>query len=121
MNFIPKMNRHELLEGYNKIIKNIYAVKPYYKRLRKLLINYKRSHSIKIKINFPLLRAFFKSIIIIGILNRGRREFWKLIIWTLFYQPGSIVDAVTYTIYGYHFRTIYGLRNKDIFLRSQNV
>ena len=42
MNFIPKMNHHDLLDGYKSIIQNIYSIKPYYKRLRQLLLNYKR-------------------------------------------------------------------------------
>jgi len=115
MNFIPKMNYDELLEGYKKIIENIYTSKPYYKRLRRLLLNYNNLYKRKTKIDFPLLRAFFKSVFIIGFLNKGRSEYWKLIVWTLFHRPESIVDAITYTVYGYHFRTIYGLRNKNTF------
>jgi radical SAM superfamily enzyme YgiQ (UPF0313 family) len=41
MNFIPKMENHKLLEGYRHIINNIYREKPYYKRARELLRNYK--------------------------------------------------------------------------------
>ncbi|MBN1924209.1 MAG: DUF4070 domain-containing protein [Prolixibacteraceae bacterium] len=41
--------------------------------------------------------------------NRGRGEYWKLLIWAIFNQPGLITDAITYTVYGYHFRKIYGL------------
>jgi len=112
MNFIPKMNQSELLKGYKKIIHNIYATKPYYKRIRQLLLNYNRVNYRQTKINFSLLSAFFKSVFIIGFLNKGRSEYWKLIIWTLFNRPGSIVDAITYTVYGYHYQTVYGLRNK---------
>jgi radical SAM superfamily enzyme YgiQ (UPF0313 family) len=110
MNFIPKMNFNELLEGYKKIIKNIYSTKPYYKRLRQLLINYNRQPTNKPKFDFSLIFAFLKSVFVIGFLNKGRVDYWKLIIWTLFNHPGSMVEAVTYTVYGYHFRTIYGLR-----------
>jgi radical SAM superfamily enzyme YgiQ (UPF0313 family) len=113
MNFIPKMNLNELLDGYKKIIQNIYSTKPYYKRLRQLLLNYNRLNNRWTKISFPLIKALFKSALIIGILNKGRSEYWKLIIWTLFHRPGSIVDAITYTVYGYHFQTVYGLRNKN--------
>lgn len=111
MNFTPKMNYDELVEGYKKIIRNIYSTKPYYKRLRQMLLNYNRIYMGQTKINFTLLKALVKSFFIIGILNKGRREYWKLIIWTLFHRPASIVDAITYTVYGYHFQTVYGLRN----------
>ncbi len=113
MNFIPKMNHIELLKGYKNIIHNIYTTKPYYKRIRQLLLNYNRPYNRQTKINFSLLSAFFKTVFIIGLLNKGRSEYWKLIIWTLFNRPGSIVDAITYTVYGYHYQTVYGLRNKN--------
>ena len=110
MNFIPKMNLNELMEGYKKIIQNIYATKPYYTRIRQFLLNYKRARGQQMKLEFFQVSAFFKSIIIIGILNKGRGEYWKLLIWTLFRRPGLIIDAITFTVYGYHFQTIYGLR-----------
>ncbi|MBN1597788.1 MAG: B12-binding domain-containing radical SAM protein [Bacteroidales bacterium] len=113
MNFVPKMNQRELIEGYKKIIQNIYAAKPYYKRLRQLLLNYNRQYRQQSQFKLSLVGAFFKSVYIIGIINRGRSEYWKLIIWTLFNRPGLIIDAITFTIYGYHFRTVYGLRNKS--------
>ena len=110
MNFIPKMDMKDLLDGYTKIIRSIYEAKPYYKRLRKLLLNYNSKSTHKTKISFSLFRAFLKSILIIGVINRGRREYWQLVIWTLFNRPGAIVDAITYTVYGYHFRKVYGLQ-----------
>ena len=112
MNFIPKMNYQELMEGYKTIIQNIYAVKPYYKRIRQFLLNYRRLHARQKKIEFSYLKAFIKTIIIIGIINKGRGEYWKFLIWTLLNRPGLFMDAITFVVYGYHFRTVYGLRNK---------
>ncbi len=111
MNFIPKMGHKELLEGYTRIIHNIYSVKPYYNRVRRLLSNYNRLAKGKTKIRFSLLIAFIKSIFVIGFLNKGRTEYWKFIIWTLVNKPHLLADAITYTVYGYHFRTVYGLRH----------
>ena len=111
MNFIPKMDFNELIDGYKKIITNIYSTKPYYKRVRQLLLNYKKMYKGKLKISISLLKGFLKSVFIIGVLEKGRYEYWKFLIWTIFYRPKFIVDAITYTVYGYHFRTIYGLRN----------
>ncbi len=113
MNFIPKMDQQDLLEGYKKIIHNIYAPKPYYKRIRQFMLNYNRYHIKGNNFSFSLLWSFCKSIYIIGVINRGRSEYWKLIIWTLFNRPGSIVEAITFAVYGFHFRTVYGLRNKS--------
>jgi radical SAM superfamily enzyme YgiQ (UPF0313 family) len=109
MNFVPKMDLQELMEGYKKIIQNIYSTKPYYKRIRQFLLNYKRSQGQQTKIEFFHIGAFFKSMVIIGMLNKGRREYWKLMMWTLFMRPALLVDAITFAVYGYHFRIIYGL------------
>ncbi|MCK3684946.1 B12-binding domain-containing radical SAM protein [Maribellus sp. YY47] len=110
MNFIPKMNYNELQNGYRNIINNIYSVKPYYKRVRQFLLNYNRSARTQTQIRFSLVVALIKSIYVIGFLNKGRTEYWKFLIWTLIHKPKLLVDALTYTVYGYHFRTVYGLR-----------
>ena len=113
MNFIPKMNQNDLLEGYQKIIKNIYSVKPYYKRIRQFLMNYRRKHKRHNNIKFSHINAFLKAMLIIGIINKGRTEYWKFFIWTLFKRPKLFMDAMTYAVYGYHFRTVFGLRRKN--------
>ena len=110
MNFIPKMDYDELQAGYKKIIHNIYSVQPYYKRVRQLLLNYKKSGKGRTKISFVFFKAFLKSVFIIGIMTKGRTEYWKLMGWTLFNRPGYLADAITCTVYGYHFRAVYGLR-----------
>jgi radical SAM superfamily enzyme YgiQ (UPF0313 family) len=110
MNFIPMMDYNELLHGYKRIINNIYATKPYYKRVRQLLLNYHKLQKRQNRINISLIVAFLKSIFIIGIVNKGRIEYWKLLVWTLFNKPRLFTDAITFAVYGYHFRTIYGLR-----------
>lgn len=110
MNFIPKMNPILLLDGYKNVIRNIYDTKPYYNRIRQFLINYTKPTGKPIRIQFSYVSAFFKSILIIGIINKGRREFWKFIIWTLAKRPGLFLDAMIFVVYGYHFRSVYGLR-----------
>lgn len=109
MNFVPKMDKTELLNGYREIINGLYAIKPYYRRVRQSLINFNPKNRVHTKIGLTKLRAFLKSLIVIGIANKGRREYWKLIAWTLFNRPALIADAVTYTVYGYHFRKTYGI------------
>ncbi len=112
MNFIPKMDFTELEKGYRNIIENIYSVKPYYQRIRKMLLNYQRYHRVRKKIELSHLKALFRSFFIIGMVDKGRTEFWKLMVWTLFHRPRAFIDVMTFVVYGYHFRIIYGLRNK---------
>jgi len=110
MNFLTKMNPKDLLEGYNGLISSIYSIKPYYKRVRQFLLNYEKLYSVKRRVRFSLIRSFLKTVYIIGIANKGRREFWKLVIWTLFKRPLLFKEAIQFAVYGYHFRIVYGLR-----------
>ncbi len=112
MNFVPKMNMNDLSDGYKSIIKHIYSAKPFYKRIRQLFMNYKRPIKKNKRIEFSHLFSFFKTIMIIGIKTKGRSEYWKLLFWTLFWHPRLFMETVTYSVYGYHFRTVYGLINK---------
>jgi len=109
MNFIPKMDSQELLKGYKTIIHNIYSAKPYYKRIRQFLINYRPTNKGQNRIEWYYLTAFFKSVFIIGVMSKGRREYWKFFAWTLLNHPGLFLDASMFTICGYHFRKVYGL------------
>jgi radical SAM superfamily enzyme YgiQ (UPF0313 family) len=109
MNFIPRMNSTELVQGYKTIIHNIYTTKPYYKRIRRLLLNYRPRKYNTAKIDSVALIGFLKSMFIIGIFNKGRRDYWTFMAWTLFRRPTLVVDAVTFSIYGYHFRKVFGL------------
>jgi hypothetical protein len=109
MNFIPRMDYHELVSGYKRIIHDIYTTRPYYQRIRRLLENYKPGGYKRKQFNLIALVAFIKSILIIGMLNKGRRGYWRLLVWTLATRPALVVDAITFSIYGYHFRKVYGL------------
>jgi radical SAM superfamily enzyme YgiQ (UPF0313 family) len=109
MNFVPAMDEHILMNGYKSVIQSIYAVKPYYQRLRMFLRNYQPRKARPKKVGFAGLRALLKSVIIIGLINRGRFEYWKMLIWTLFRKPALFMDSMTYVVYGYHYRKVYGL------------
>jgi radical SAM superfamily enzyme YgiQ (UPF0313 family) len=111
MNFVPKMNQRELLEGYQHIINSIYKEKPYYKRIKELLKNYKPVNVGNNKIDLNQLKAFTKAIFVLGLVNKGRFEYWKFMAWTLLKKPKLFVDAITMAVYGYHFRTVYGLKS----------
>ena len=50
--------------------------------------------------------ALFKSIIRLGIIGRERIQYWKLFFWSIFRRPRLFPLAVTFAIYGFHFRKI---------------
>ena len=107
LNFTPKMDYTKLIEGYKKIIKGIYSVKPYYERVNKFLKECKPSQKLRFHSSYP--GAFFKSIWFLGIKDKGRIYYWKLFFWSLFRHPRLFPLAITFAIYGYHFRTIFAI------------
>lgn len=110
MNFTPKMDNQKLLDGYQYIIDSIYNQKPYYQRIREMLRNYSPTKTNNSTIDFNRIKAFFKSIIVLGLIKKGRFEYWKLMVWTLLKKPRLLAEAITFAVYGYHYRTIYGLQ-----------
>ncbi|MEG2188940.1 MAG: DUF4070 domain-containing protein, partial [Christensenella sp.] len=38
------------------------------------------------------------------IISKERVYYWKLFFWSLFKKPAVLAMAVTFTVYGYHFR-----------------
>ncbi|RPJ18730.1 MAG: DUF4070 domain-containing protein [Chloroflexi bacterium] len=107
-NIIPKMNMDVLYKGYKTVINTLYAPRNYYARVKTFLKEFK-APSIKAQIDLEYLLALPRSILRLGILDRERIYYWKLFFWTLFRRPRLFPLAITFTIYGYHFRQICSL------------
>ncbi len=108
MNFKPKMQYDKLLEGYRSVIDTIYSPKQYYKRVMQYLSTTNQVHcGMGRKIDFRGVLAFIKSIFKLGIFGKERVWYWKLIFHTIIRNRQQLPSAVTYAIYGYHFRKIY--------------
>jgi len=106
MNFRPKMDPKVLHKGYRRILLHIYSPRAYYERVRTLLREYERSHTVRTHISWEYIAAFFRSIVVLGIRGKERFEYWKLFFWTLLRKPRLFPLAITFSIYGYHFRRV---------------
>ena len=106
INFVPKMNYQQLIDGYRIIVKTIYSHKEYYERVKTFLREYRMPTRKSIRITFRDIKALFKSLVILGIVEKGRRYFWKLIIFSLLKYPQKFALAITMAIYGFHFRRV---------------
>lgn len=104
-NIIPKMDMRQLLKGYENILNNIYHPRPYYKRIKTFLREYK-APKISIKLDFQRFLAFFRTSIRIGIFGKERLQYWNLVVWTLCRCPKLLPLAITLAIHGYHFRKV---------------
>lgn len=106
LNFIPKMDLQQLLEGYRHLLQRIYTPKIYYKRIRTLIRTFPPHTRGGVKIQFPEVHALFRSILVLGIVGKERFQYWKLLIWSLFRRPAFLPLSITLAIYGYHFRKV---------------
>lgn len=107
MNFIPKMDREILVKGYQRIVDTIYSPKTYYERVLTFLKEYTPEKPPMVHLNVRYIMAFFRTVIRLGIIGKERRYYWKLIFWSLFKSPKNFPLAVTFSIYGFHFRKVF--------------
>jgi radical SAM superfamily enzyme YgiQ (UPF0313 family) len=102
-NFIPRMNRETLRDGYRRLMDYLYAPGPYYRRIRTFLREYQPprfSGAVTLRNIGALVRASIR----LGVIGRERFHFWGLLVWTCFRRPTLVPMAVKLSIYGFHFR-----------------
>jgi hypothetical protein len=102
------MNPQVLLEGYKKIVTTIYEPSRYYERILEFFKEFKPVKRNRLKMfRLCYLKALFKAMFYLGVLERGRRHYWKLLLKTLTKYPRFLPEAITFAIYGFHFRKIF--------------
>ncbi len=107
MNFIPKMSYERLITGYRQIIETIYSPKHYYTRVKSFMRDFEPMQKKVVQMRYSYWKAGFKSIFILGLFGKERCYYWRLVIWSLFRKPKLLPMAVTFSIYGFHFRKIF--------------
>lgn len=104
LNFIPKMEYQKLIQGYKHILDTIYSPKAYYVRVKIFLQEYDLKQ--KSRMTLTDFRAFLRSLWKIGLFDKGKRYYWKLLFYSLLRCPRKFSVAVTLAIYGFHFRRV---------------
>ena len=107
-NFITKMPIDALVAGYKKIIGRIYSPKCYYERVKSFLKEYNPLKK-SIRFDFANVKALFRSVFTLG-MGRDRQMryyYWKLFFWSLIRRPRVFPLAITFAIYGFHFRKVF--------------
>jgi radical SAM superfamily enzyme YgiQ (UPF0313 family) len=99
------MNAHLLKAGYTKLLHSIYSPKGFFERTRNFLNHYNPPKHQTI-LQFAEIRAFLLAIFKLGILENERKYFWKLLFANIFKGIGKLTAAVTFSIFGYHFRKV---------------
>ena len=104
-NIIPSMGLESLRAGYRKLLNQIYAPKFYYARVLTFLREYRPS-GIKTRLEMQYLLALGRSMVQLGIRGVERIHYWRLFFWTLLRRPRLFPLAITFAIYGFHFRRV---------------
>jgi len=108
-NIVPLAGHEALRAWYAELLRRLYAPKPYYDRVRRFLRDY-RPPRLKARADIGFYReqtlAFLRSIVRLGIVGKERVQYWKLFWWTAFRRPRSMPLAITFAIYGHHFRKV---------------
>jgi radical SAM superfamily enzyme YgiQ (UPF0313 family) len=107
-NFIPRMDYDLLISGYKRVLSTLYSPKHYYERVRTFLRAYVPQKEKKMPFRFRpnYLAAFIRSVIVLGIIGKERSHYWRLLFWTMLSRPRLLTQAVTLSIYGFHFRKV---------------
>jgi len=104
-NIIPRMGQDQLAAGYRTLMRQIYAPGNYYRRVRKLLKEISNP-AFALPLNWQRLLALLRSGMRLGVLGKERFLYWHLLLWTMMCKPRLLPLAVTFAIYGYHYRRI---------------
>lgn len=106
INFIPRMKYKDLMNGYAKVVKTIYSQQEYFNRVKTFLQNYRLPSWKLDKIKMREIKAFFKILWKLGIIEKGKKYFWKLLALSLIKYPRKFPVAMTFAVYGFHYRRV---------------
>jgi radical SAM superfamily enzyme YgiQ (UPF0313 family) len=101
LNFIPRMDTRELLEGYRRILQTIYNPREYFQRASAFLSQL--GVGSRSPILFSDVLALGRSLWRQGFLSNYRQEYWKFIVQSLRRHRRHFTKAITLAIMGHHF------------------
>ena len=106
LNFVPRMKRETLIEGYRRVLTTIYAPRNYYARIATFLREHRPVGHGRARLRGTHVLGLLSSFWYIGVREKGRVYYWRLLTRTLLRQPRSFPLAVSLAVYGYHCRKL---------------
>ena len=101
LNFVPRMDRDTLIQGYRRLIRSAYSPANIYQRIRTFLKEYRPARHRRVC--WGELPALFRSMWYLGVLGRSRFRYWRLFFGTLRRHPRAFAAAINLAVLGYHF------------------
>lgn len=107
LNFIPRMDKDTLVNGYMQVLNTIYSPRQYYDRAKTFLNEY-RPPKRKLISHLKLYQVFGGINIVwtLGFKDKGCWQYWKFLISNFFKNPRSVPISIELAVYGYHFRKV---------------
>jgi len=101
LNFIPKMDTEQLIEGYRRILSTLYSPHEYFQRASAFLTHL--GEAAKAPIVFSDVMAVVRSLWRQGLRSNYRKEYWKFVVKALHRHRHHLDKAITLAIMGHHF------------------
>jgi radical SAM superfamily enzyme YgiQ (UPF0313 family) len=106
LNFIPRMERARLVEGYKKILRTIYSPAEYYQRALDCLSHLTQGPAPRGSNLLHDAAALGRIILTLGIRDRARADFWRYLRRATTSHRRNFAHAITLAAMGYHFRKL---------------
>ena len=101
LNFIPRMDAQELLDGYRRILQTIYNPREYFQRASNFLGQL--GSGSRSPLVFSDIVALGRSLCRQGLFSNYRGEYWKFFAQSLRQHRHHFSKAITLAIMGHHF------------------
>ncbi len=123
-NIIPVMDEKLLYNGFIEIITNIYSPEKSYRRLIRFLSTYKIPKTfMKVPAKYGLkdIKIVLRILYLLGIKDRHRKFFWKLISWSILNKPKYLDLAILYGIMIYQMNNTYLHIKQTVKKQNENI
>jgi hypothetical protein len=109
------MRYETLVTGYKHVMDTIYSPRHYYERVVAFLKEYKPRKTAGIsQLRFNHIKGLIKTLWFLGVTDKGRQYFWRLLILTLLRRPRHFALSIGLSVSGFHFRKVVEGYNKSI-------
>ncbi len=105
-NIVPRMGLEALSSGYRSIVNTIYSPKQYYERIHTFLNEYRPRSVQRTQLSPRNILALLRCMWLVGVKERGRRQYWHLFGWTLLKKPRCFPLFTSFAVLGYHYRKV---------------
>lgn len=108
LNFVPRMDKDSLIEGYKSILRTIYNPSEYYQRSLDCLSRVNRDGAPKVsgRLSVNDVLGIFRITLTLGMRDQDRSSFWRFIKQLLQEHRQKVPQGLALAALGYHFRKL---------------